>query len=516
MRGTLARRLGRLQIRWRLALASAGLTFAILLLFAVVIGANTEARLRSDFDSQLRATAADLETRIPVSQSSPLGPPEILQSDVVDAVVDVAATGDAAMRIVEPGGQVTPPGAPDLGPPRPGVSEVNGYRVVSRPLLAPDSPTPAAFLQYGRDEASLSATIRRVRLFLGLGVLGGTALALLAGLAVARRAMGPIADLTRAAKQIAGTGDPAVRMPQPRADDEVADLARTLEEMLRSLDAARRETETTLDREREFVADASHELRTPLTSVLANLELLEAELAGDDREMARSALRSTQRMRRLVGDLLFLARADARRPSPATLAPVDLRAVVREAVAETAPLARTHEISADAPEAAVVEGSPDDLHRLVLNLVQNAVAHTPPGTRVTASLRGTGTAEGPKVTFEVMDDGPGIPPEMRERAFERFVRGVPAGAMGGSPAGSHGGRGSGLGLSIVRAVADAHGGTVAVGDAPGGGARFTVTLPAARISTESRERQQRLRAAEDPAQTSTTTGSTSGLRRSRS
>ena len=160
--------------------------------------------------------------------------------------------------------------------------------------------------------------------------------------------MGPIADLTGAAREIARTRDPAARMPQPSADDEVADLARTLTEMLRGLDASQREIEATLTREREFVADASHELRTPLTSVLANLELLEAELEGEDREIAGSALRSTQRMRRLVGDLLFLARADAGRSTPATLAPTDLTRVVREVVAETAPLVASHEVSVDA------------------------------------------------------------------------------------------------------------------------------------------------------------------------
>src|SRR5439155_4299726 len=126
----------------------------------------------------------------------------------------------------------------------------------------------------------------RIRLFLALGVLGGAGLALLAGLAVARRAMGPIAGLTAAAKSVAKTRDPAVSLPRTDAEDEVADLSRTLEEMLRSLDAARSETEATLDRQREFVADASHELRTPLTSVLANLELHAAELEGERAEIA--------------------------------------------------------------------------------------------------------------------------------------------------------------------------------------------------------------------------------------
>ena len=97
----------------------------------------------------------------------------------------------------------------------------------------------------------------------------------------------------------------------------MSDLAHTLEDMLSELSAARGETEATLDRQREFVADASHELRTPLTSILANLELLEPELEGEQQEMAGSALRSSRRMRRLVADLLLLARADAGRQAPA-------------------------------------------------------------------------------------------------------------------------------------------------------------------------------------------------------
>ena len=121
--------------------------------------------------------------------------------------------------------------------------------------------------------------IGRLWLFIAAGVLGATLLASLAGVAIARRAMRPISSLTATARTIAETGDPSSHMPQPRADDEVGELARTLEQMLRSLDAARAEREAALKRQREFVADASHELRTPLTSILANLELLQADAA---------------------------------------------------------------------------------------------------------------------------------------------------------------------------------------------------------------------------------------------
>jgi signal transduction histidine kinase len=212
------------------------------------------------------------------------------------------------------------------------------------------------------------------------------------------------------------------------------------------------------------VADASHELRTPLTSILANLELLEAELAGEQRDMADSALRSSRRMRRLVGDLLLLARADAGRELPS--GPVDLTAVAAEAAREAAALSAEHPLSLDLPGPVMVNGVADDLHRLAGNLIENALIHTPPGTPVTVSVR----REGPNAVLEVADRGPGVPAGMRERVFERFARGDGDTAPRGS---------SGLGLAIVRAVTDAHDGRVELADAQGGGARFVVTLPVA-------------------------------------
>jgi two-component system, OmpR family, sensor kinase len=331
------------------------------------------------------------------------------------------------------------------------------------PIAPPVSEAIAGYIQYAKPEHSLNATVGRVRLFLALGVLGGTGLAFLAGFAVARRAMRPITDLTKAARHVARTRDPDVTLPKPEAGDEVAALAHTLEDMLRELSAARAETQAALERQREFVADASHELRTPLTSILANLELLEVSLRGEEAEIADSALRSSRRMRRLVADLLLLARADAGRRAPRT--PADLAAVAREAVAEAGSLDGEHPISVDAPAAVPVDGVPDDLHRLALNLIENALLHTPSGTPVTVAVR----REDGRAVLEVSDRGPGVPPEIRDRVFERFTRGAGEGAPHGA---------SGLGLAIVRAVAEGHGGTVELDDAVGGGARFRVSLPA--------------------------------------
>ena len=364
-----------------------------------------------------------------------------------------------------------------------------GYRVESREVKA--QPSGEAMLLYARPVSDIEHTLAKVRFFLLLGVLGGAVLALLAGLTIAQRAMRPIAELSDAAREIERTRDPSRRLPRPEADDELAELARTLEGMLGALDDARNDTEAMLNRQREFVADASHELRTPLTSVLANLELLAEELDGEQAETAQAALRSTRRMRRLVGDLLLLARADAKRAEQKR--PTDLSGVLIEVAAELGPMADQHELSIDA-NPAVVAGVRDDLHRMALNLIENALRHTPPGTHVRAA---TGTDQGDAVLV-VEDDGPGIAPDLERRVFERFVRG-----------GGDGGRGSGLGLSIVRAVVETHGGTVSLDrTGTGPGTRFVVRIPIVAGSENGGEPPE--------PQTATTTGSTIGRRRSRS
>jgi two-component system, OmpR family, sensor kinase len=454
----LVSRFTRLPIRWRLAVTSAALTFLILTAFAIVVGAFTARQVRDHFDDDLRATIGDLQTRVRPQQVGVTVQLVGLES------LGQAATGDAALRVIRAAdGHIfeADPRNIDLGSPLVGLQDVGPYRVISRPIFIQQSSTPVAFIQYAKPRESTNGTLARIRLFLAAGVIGGALLALLAGLAVARRAMEPIQQLTNAAKEIARTRDAAVTLPRPLADDEVTDLSRTLSEMLRELHASRTELEVILARQREFVADASHELRTPLTSILANLELLEADLEGEDAEMVQSALRSSRRMRGLVSDLLLLARADAHRER--IREPVDLAGVIRAAAGEAAPLAAGHDLGVDVEDGLIVEGWRDDLHRLVLNLIENALRHTPPGTDVRARAH----APDPEhVRIVVEDEGPGLPPEIRDRAFERFVRG-----------GGDGGRGSGLGLAIVNAVAEGHGGVVSYEDRLNGGARFIVTLP---------------------------------------
>ena len=448
--------LARLPIRVRLATGVAIVAFVVLAVFGIAVDRLESHRLWKDFDSQVASnaqSAAHRGLRL-----------DLATKTITPPVSELVGNVGAVVRVLDLSGQViaSSNGKVDLGSPLDAPADMNfdDYRVVTQSVNFVGPLGGSGYLQYAQPLASVSRQVADLRFILIIGVLAATALAFGAGWLVARRAIAPIAELTAAASEIERTGDTDLRLPEPTADDEVAELTRTLSAMLASLSAARNVTEATLERQRAFVADASHELRTPLTSVLANLELLVESLEGADREAAQSALRSTQRMRRLVGDLLLLARTDAGH-APAR-EPLDLADIVIEAASELEPASHGHTLDLDV-HAAPLRGSRDDLQRVATNLIENALRHTPPGTRVTVSARSRpdGGAE-----LTVADDGSGIAPELRDELFGRFVRG--AGDSGGS---------FGLGLAIVAAVVKAHDGTVTVDESPHGGARFTVNLP---------------------------------------
>ncbi|HYJ20561.1 MAG TPA: ATP-binding protein, partial [Solirubrobacterales bacterium] len=432
-----------------------------------VIGGLATQRIRDDFNSEVSSAAQILAGEFKVEYPA-FGPPRALEGPRLN---DFVLPDDAAARVLDVHFDVraSTKGSAKLGPPQAGVSDHDGIRVATEPIVD-ESGATTGYVQYGRSVEHVDSTIDRLWLFIAAGILLGTLLAVFAGLAIARRAMRPIASLTATAREIATTRDPSRRMPKPAVEDEVGELALTLEEMLRSLDAARAEREGAMKKQREFVADASHELRTPLTSVLANLELLQASLAApgqvEDREVVDSALRSSKRMSRLVGDLLLLARADAGRLDRHRRC--DLAEVAGDAAAEAAPLMGQRTLTVDNDHPLRVEGSADELHRMVLNLLDNAARHTPAGATIELSLR----EEGGDAVVEVADDGPGIPAAMREQIFDRFVRGE-------GPADTARGTGTGLGLAIVSAVTASHGGSVEALEAESGGALFRIRIPLA-------------------------------------
>jgi signal transduction histidine kinase len=454
-------------VRWRLATVSAGLTLVILLLFGGLIGKIATQRIRDDFNSEVHSAVQILASETKVEYGLfPRG--RVVKIPQLDSFV---RADEASVRVFNIYGRqiAESEGSVEMGAPHLGVSQYEDLRVATDAIVG-ENDEPLGVVQYGRSIQHVESTIDRVWLLIAAGILGGTLLAVLAGVAIAGRAMRPIASLTTTAREIATTRDPSRRMPKPPAEDEVGELARTLDEMLRSLDAARGEREAAMQRQKEFVADASHELRTPLTSVLANLELLQASLGdldqAEDREIVDSALRSSQRMGRLVGDLLLLARADAGRLDRHRRC--DLAEIAGDAAAEVAPLMGERTLLVDNARPLRVEGSADELHRMILNLLDNATRHTPEGARIELSLR----EQGGEAVVEVADDGPGIPAALREQVFDRFVRGE-------GPADTARGPGTGLGLAIVSAVARSHGGSVEAAESASGGALFRAQIPLA-------------------------------------
>lgn len=452
-------------LRWRLAAVSASLTLVILMLFGAVVGGVATQRIRDDFNGEVRSAAQILAREFKVEYSA-------FETSVQAGprLNDFVLPDDASARVLDVSENVLrEAGATALGPPRAGLTDYGGIRVATEPIVSPEGVT-TGYVQYGRNVEHVNSTVERLWFFIAAGIIGGTLLASFAGVMIAGRAMRPIASLTATAREVATTRDPSRPMPEPEVEDEVGELALTLEEMLRSLDAARTEREGAMQKQREFVADASHELRTPLTSILANLELLQASLnspdQAEDREIVDSAVRSSRRMSRLVADLLLLARADAGRLDEPRRC--DLAQIAGDAAVEAAPLMGDRTLTLDNDRPIRVQGSPDELHRMILNLLDNAAHHTPAGSHIELSLR----TEGAEAVIEVADDGPGIPAAMREQVFDRFVRGR-------GPADTAGGTGTGLGLAIVSAVTGSHGGRVEATESESGGALFRARIPLA-------------------------------------
>ena len=336
-------------------------------------------------------------------------------------------------------------------------ADLEDYRVVAATGPSPSGPVTVYVATSVELVSETVATLRRLLL------AGVPAVALLLGLVawpVVGRALRPV-EAIRAEVATINDRDLSRREPEPPGNDEVARLARTMDAMLARLDTA-------THRQRDFVADASHELQSPLTTFRTQLQVALAHPESTDwSALAGGLLADSQEMEALVRDLLFLAREDEGAAEPAAK-PVDLDDLVLEEAARVR-TASPVDIDTSAESAAPVRGSPEQLRRLVRNLLENAVRHA--AGRVELSLI---SADG-AVELTIHDDGPGVPPAEREHVFDRFVRLDTARSRQGS--------GSGLGLSIVAAVAARHGGSVHVADGTGGGAAFVVRLPEERMAT---------------------------------
>lgn len=454
----------RLSLRARLTIMSTALLAVALAAGAVLILTALDRSLTGSLDDVARQRGQDVARLIdtgnlpdPVPVSG--GTAGIQVVDSQQRVRAASPGGDHLVPILEPadverardGEAVLLDGA------RLGIDD--SLRVVGVPAGTADDPltvlVASSLLEADR-------TVRFVRLLLLLAT--PLLLATMATLfwLVIGAALRPVEELSRGAESVTADRTDA-RLPVPAADDEIHRLAVTLNGMLARLQAAS-------ERQREFVADAAHELRSPLTSVRTQLEVaLRHGDAGDWRETAEGLLEESERMSRLVDDLLVLARLDeSTLVRPPRARPVDLDELVCDVVARRGDTGAHPPVVQTAGPGVLVRADPEALARAVTNLLENAQRFA--RSRVIVAVYPTDGADRTHCIVEVVDDGPGIAEADRDRVFERFSR------VDGSRVRDASVGGAGLGLAIVRATVEAHGGRVRLSDAEPG-LRVELVLP---------------------------------------
>jgi len=350
------------------------------------------------------------------------------------------------------------------------VGEFGPYRLTAR------TRSDGAVMVTGLPLAPVNEAVWSLVRFELLVAAAGLLLVGVAAAVIVRLSLRPLTRVAATASRVAqlplSTGEVALSVRVPAADTdprtEVGRVGAALNTMLGHVANALAVRQASETRVRQFVADASHELRTPLAAIRGYAELTRRGRDAVPPDIARALGRvesEAARMTTLVEDLLLLARLDSGRPLERE--PVDLSALVVDAVSDARVAGRDHTWSLELPaEAVTAPGDPARLHQVVANLLANARTHTPAGTTVTTTLS---HVDGEAV-ISIVDNGPGVPPQLLPQIFERFSRGDSSRSRA---AGS-----TGLGLAIVSAVVGAHGGRVEVASCPGH-TRFAVHLPEA-------------------------------------
>lgn len=411
-----------------------------------------ERTLTASLEESLESDAADLAGRLDAGTLD------------LDEPLVVSGDDDAFAQVVGTGGQVL--GASTVAPAEPLAPRApDGVVVDERSVAGLDEGTylvvsrPAgdAVVHVGAPLDDIGESVRTLvqSLVLTAPVVIGL-LGLLVWLLVGRT-LRPVEAIRAEVGEIGAT-DLHRRVPVPGTGDEVADLARTMNEMLDRIEHG-------VERQRRFIDDASHELRSPLTRIRSELEVDLAHPTGADPQAThRSVLDEVDGLQALVDDLLLLARRDAGGPRPDQLVELD-ELVVEEVHRAAGAPGEGPAVSAGPVEPATVRGDPGQLGRVVRNLLDNAVRHAARSVAVALHVdRG-------EAVLVVSDDGAGIPAERADEAFERFTR------LDEARAADDGG--TGLGLAIVRDVVDGHGGSVTIDPEHRGGARLVVRLPLA-------------------------------------
>ncbi len=422
------------------------------IVFAVIVYELPRSRILAQIDGELRALAT-----------------EVVQPGSLPEVLETFETASTLVIVADENGEIVARSRnltmfndlldPNAGPYEESVSVVNHgdtqLRVYTVPLPNSGGEEPHYYLQVARLLDTYQHLNRVSLTALLMGFAAATA-SLFVAVLLTPGLFKPLEDMATAARQITRADDLSRRVPYANRPDEIGDLARAFNQTLERLERLFRT-------QQRLLADVSHELRTPLTTIRGNLDLMR-RMGDTDPESLAAIQVEIERMTRLVGDLLLLARADSG-GLPLERKLVELDNMLFDVYRQVRMLEPPVEIELAAVDQVTVLGDPDRLKQLFLNLVENAVKYTPRDGIVSLSL----SKKEEWAFFEVSDTGVGIPPENLPHIFDRFYR------VDKSRARAQGG--SGLGLSIAKWIAQAHGGTIRATSQVGEGTTFTVTLP---------------------------------------
>ncbi|TFV79388.1 HAMP domain-containing protein [Blastococcus sp. CT_GayMR19] len=445
----------------RLSLGFAAIAIGAALLTALLVNLAFSSRFDSYLDQQRSARSQQLAAAV----SAVYEAAGRWDTDRLDRLAPAVGMAGAEVRLLDPAGELIWP----MGGSAPAEMAQMHRAMMQTGVLAEPVSVPLTIdgqlrgtLQVALPEGSVPVADQQFRTSVNQTLLaGGLAVALLAsvfGVLLARRVTRPVAELTAAARDLRG-GD-RTRRAAVTGSDEVAELGRAFNELIES--AERQET-----LRQSFTADVAHELRTPLAILRSQLEAIQDGVLELTPSLIGSLHEETLRLGRLVADLETLTSAEAVSFS-LQRDRLDLADVVRTVASSFQPrFAQADLVLGLRLDAAPVCGDRTRLAQVVTNLLTNAVKYVPAGGRVMLSTTTTGDGQ---VELRIRDDGPGIPDPEIPRVFDRYFRG------------SARADGSGIGLAVVAALAEAHAGNVAASNAPDGGAIITITLPAADAS----------------------------------
>ncbi len=433
------------RLRTRVVAAAAVSIVAAVVMLGAAVQVLLARHLHEGLDSTLRDRAAQV-AQLAATAPALLTSPTVLGSSVESRQIDVEVVDRHGTRMAGATLPVGPLAAHVIASGRAGYADgsLAGHpiRIYVAPLATLGGPASGGAVIVASTTDEIDSTLRESRTLIVASALAAALLVVPIAFVLTGRALRPLAALAEGAEVIEHRGDPALRLPgggDDRTPDEVARLRDTLNRMLTALERSR-------EGERRFIADASHELRNPLAALRGNAEYLARH--GADREALDDLREDAQRLSRLVDELLRLAHEDA--------ADLPQDAVRLDELALRTAAGR---VTAHVDDPGVVRGDAAALERALRNLIENALRHGPADGAVDVTVQ----RRGDEVRLTVSDTGAGIPPDLVEAATTRFWRGEDARSQPGS----------GLGLALVRATAERHGGRLEID-----GARFALVLPA--------------------------------------